>query len=264
MLPEEQALDKLVAEQSQLEELVTLYELERETTKTDVARFQKRYFDIVGRLYVELDKLLAGLAQQKAAAKPDDVQAQLQAQAAQERARKSAEEAGLLEAQPQPPAEITPECKKAYRKAAMLMHPDRATTEAERARRTSMMALVNLAYERGDLAELEKLIVEFGEDPEAIEGLDVASKTIKSTRRIAQLRRRMNEIEQELDAIRSAEIFNLMSTVEEAEAIGDNPLGEMAKQLLQEIAKRRLELKYNFPGMNQQAIQAVEKQRGSF
>jgi acyl-CoA-binding protein len=110
MLPEEQALDKLVAEQSQLEELVTLYELERETTKTDVARFQKRYFDIVGRLYVELDKLLAGLAQQKAAAKPDDVQAQLQAQAAQERARKSAEEAGLLEAQPQPPAEITPEC----------------------------------------------------------------------------------------------------------------------------------------------------------
>jgi hypothetical protein len=144
------------------------------------------------------------------------------------------------------------------------MHPDRATTEAERARRTSMMALVNLAYERGDLAELEKLIVEFGEDPEAIEGLDVASKTIKSTRRIAQLRRRMNEIEQELDAIRSAEIFNLMSTVEEAEAIGDNPLGEMAKQLLQEIAKRRLELKYNFPGMNQQAIQAVEKQRGSF
>jgi hypothetical protein len=243
MLPEQQALEKLEVEQLQLEEQVALFELERETTKTDVARFQKRYYDIVGRLYVELDKLLAGLAQQRAAAMPDDVQAQLQAQAAQDKARKSAEEAGLIEAQPEPPAEITPECKKAYRKAAMLMHPDRATTEAERARRTSMMALVNLAYERGDQAELEKLIVEFGEDPEAIEGVDVASKTLKATRRIAQLRRRLSEIEQELDAIREAEIFNLMSTVEEAESMGDNPLGEMAKQLLQEIAKRRIALK---------------------
>jgi hypothetical protein len=230
MLPEQQALEKLEVEQLQLEEQVALFELERETTKTDVARFQKRYYDIVGRLYVELDKLLAGLAQQRAAAMPDDVQAQLQAQAAQDKARKSAEEAGLIEAQPEPPAEITLECKKAYRKAAMLMHPDRATTEAERARRTSMMALVNLAYERGDQAELEKLIVEFGEDPEAIEGVDVASKTLKATRRIAQLRRRLSEIEQELDAIREAEIFNLMSTVEEAESMGDNPLGEMAKR----------------------------------
>ncbi len=259
MLPEQQALEKLEVEQLQLEEQVALFELERETTKTDVARFQKRYYDIVGRLYVELDKLLAGLAQQMAAAMPDDVQAQLQAQAAQDKARKSAEEAGLIEAQPEPPAEITPACKKAYRKAAMLLHPDRATTEVERARRTSMMALVNLAYERGDQAELEKLIVEFGEDPEAIEGVDVASKTLKAMRRIAQLRRRLSEIEQELDAIREAEIFNLMSTVEEAESMGDNPLGEMAKQLLQEIAKRRIALKHNNPGANKPSMQTEPK-----
>lgn len=251
MLPEEQTLEKLEAEQSQLEEQVALFELERETTKTDLARFQKRYYDIVGRLYVELDKLLAGLARQQAAANPDDQDAQKQAHAAQDQARKSAEEAGLIEAQPEPPAEITPECKKAYRKAAMLMHPDRATTDAERERRTRMMAQVNLAYERGDQAGLEKLIVEFGEDPEAIEGVDLASKTIKATRRISQLRRRMAEIENELDTLREAEIFNLMSTVQDAEAMGENPLGEMAKQLLQEIAKRRIALKTGNFGINQ-------------
>lgn len=251
MLAEEQELElaKLEAEQAQLEEQVTLFELERETTKTDVARFQRRYYDMVGRLLVELDNLLAGISQQEAAANPDDLDAQNEARAAKERARQSAEEAGLIEAQPEPPAEITPECKKAYRKAAMLMHPDRATSEAERERRTQMMAQVNLAYERGDEAALEKLIIEFGEDPEAITGVDAASRMLKSARRIAQLRRRTAEIEQELDGLRGAEIFQLMTAVEEAEAMGDNPLAELAAKLLQELSRRRIVLgKYKSMG----------------
>ena len=247
MPAEEQDLElaKLEAEQAQLEEQVALFELERETTKTDVARFQKRYYDTVGRLLVELDNLLAGLSQQEAAANPDNIEAQNEARAAQERARQSAEEAGLIEAQPQPPAVITQECKKAYRKAAMLMHPDRATSDSERERRTQMMALVNLAYERGDQSALEKLIIEFGEDPEAIIGVDAASRMLKSTRRIAQLRRRTAEIEQELDGIREAEIFQLMTAVEEAEAMGDNPLAELAAKLLQELSRRRIVLGKN-------------------
>lgn len=244
MLAEEQELELagLEAEQAQLEEQVALFELERETTRTDVARFQKRYYDTVGRLLVELDTLLAAISQQAAAANPGDIEAKSEARAAQERARQSAEEAGLIEAQPEPPAEITPGCKKAYRKAAMLMHPDRATSEAERERRTQMMAQVNLAYERGDQAALEKLIIEFGEDPEAITGVDTASRMIKAARRIAQLRRRAAEIGEELEGMRKAEIFQLMTAVDEAEALGDNPLGDLAAQLLQEISRRRLAL----------------------
>ena len=254
--PEAQELElvRLEAEQSQLEEQVALFELERETTKTDIARFQKRYYDTVGRLFVELDKMLAGLAQQEAEAKHHDLEAQLKAQTANDRARKSAEEAGLIEAQPEPPAEITAECKQAYRKAAMLMHPDRATTEPERERRTQLMAQVNLAYERGDLTALEKLIVEFGVDPEAIDGVDVASKSLKATRRIAQLRRRMGEIEQELDDLRQAEIFQLMSAIEEAEAMGESPLSEMAAQLLHELAKIRIALNPDFPADDAYAV----------
>ena len=244
MLAEKQELElaRLEAEQAQLEEQVALFELERETTKTDVARFQRRYYDTVGRLFVELDKLLASYSQRQAELNPDDAAAQEAARAAQEQTRKSAEEAGLIEAQPEPPEEITPECKKAYRKAAMLMHPDRATSEAERVRRTHMMAQVNLAYEHGDQAAIEKLIIEFGEDPEAITGVDAASRMLKSTRRIAQLRRRMAEIERELDDIREAEIFQLMTAVVEAEALGDNPLGELASKLLQELSRRRIAL----------------------
>jgi predicted nuclease with TOPRIM domain len=113
MLAEEQELElaRLEVEQAQLEEQVALFELERETTKTDVARFQKRYYDMVGRLFVELDKLLAGISRQAAAANPDDIEVQNQASAAQERARQSAEEAGLIEAQPDP-QKLRPNVKK--------------------------------------------------------------------------------------------------------------------------------------------------------
>ena len=103
-----------------------------------------------------------------------------------------------------------------------------------------MMAQVNLAYERGDQAALEKLIIEFGEDPEAITGVDAASRMMKSTRRIAQLHRRMTEIEHELVDLRQAEIFQLMTAVVEAEAMGENPLGELAAKLLQELSMRRI------------------------
>ncbi|OGC77252.1 MAG: hypothetical protein A2Z27_01255 [candidate division Zixibacteria bacterium RBG_16_50_21] len=107
----------------------------------------------------------------------------------------------LIEAQPLPPPVITPELKRAFRQAAKLMHPDRATTEPERLRRTALMAQVNLAYERGDQKAIEKLIKEYGQDPEAITGGDVASRIVKAIRRIAQLRRRMGEVQQQMDAM---------------------------------------------------------------
>lgn len=239
----EQELAALESEQINLEEQVAQFELERETLKSDVVRFQKRYNELVGRLYVELDEVHAALARQLLASNPEDVILIDQAASAEAQARKSAEDAGFIEAQPDLPAEISPECKKAYRKAAMLMHPDRATSDAERERRTQMMAKVNLAYENGDQATLEKLIVEFGEDPEAITGDDMASRMEKARRRVVQLRRRMDEIEAELDDLKISEIFRLKVSVEDASAKGVNLLAELAKRLVMEITLLRRKLK---------------------
>jgi len=60
------------------------------------------------------------------------------------------------------------------------LHPDLALTEKERLRRTALMAQINLAYKRGDLHAIERLIKEYGEDPEAIVGEDVASRIVKN------------------------------------------------------------------------------------
>lgn len=242
MLPEEQELIRLEGEQAELEEQVTLAELALETTKTETARFQYRYYQTVGRLYVQLDELDALIAKVQAGLSPDDAAAQAHAQASEQQAKASAEEAGLIEAQSAPPPVITPELKQAYRQAAKLMHPDRATNELERLRRTALMAQVNLAYERGDQKAIETLVAEYGQDPEAIVGEDVASRIVKAIRRIAQLRRRMGEVQQQMDAMQQTEIFHLKQTIEETEAMGGNPLGDLAQQLMQELSERKIQL----------------------
>lgn len=242
MLPEEQELIRLESEQTALEEQVTTAELTLETSKTETAQFQHRYHQTVGRLYAQLDELDALLARVQAGLSPDDAAAQAHAQAAEQQAKASAEEAGLIEAQPAPPPVISPELKLAFRQAAMLMYPDRATSEPERLRRTELMAQVNLAYERGDQKAIEKLVSEYGQDPEAITGGDVASRIVKSIRRIAQLRRRMGEVQQQMDAMQQAEIFHLKQTIEETEAMGGDPLGDLAKQLMQQLSERKIQL----------------------
>jgi hypothetical protein len=241
MLPEEQELNRLESEQTALEDQVANAELTLETLKVDTARFQHQYYQTVARLYVELDRLVAQIARVAAGFDLDDDEAQAQAEAAERQAQQSAEEAGLTEKQPPPPPEITPELKQAFRQAAKLMHP-RTTSDAECERRNLIMAQVNIAYAKGDLATIEKLILEFGQDPEAITGEDVAARLVRSIRRIAQLRRRITEVEQEIAALAADELYELMMTVAETKAAGGDALGDLAQHIMQQISERKIEL----------------------
>jgi hypothetical protein len=133
--------------------------------------------------------------------------------------------------------------KEVFRKAVKLMHPDLAVTARERERRTRLMASVNLAYEKGDQAAIEKLIDQFGQDPEAIEGDDIGSRLVKTIRRIAQLRQRLLDIEREIEGHKNTEIYKLKQTIEVAEAGGGNPLDDLARRLRQEISQHKEALK---------------------
>lgn len=242
MPPEELELQRLETEQAELEEQVAQAELALEIAKTDTERFRHRYYEAVGRLYAELDELDAQLAYERMLRSPGDPIAQREAQTAQARAERSAEEAGLVAPRPEPPPDTSAELKQLYRKATRLMHPDRATTEPERLRRTELMACVNRAYERGDMRAIEKLIQEFGQDPEAIEGEDVASRIVKCIRRIAQLRRRLADAQKELKTQHKTSTWQLKKTIETAEAMSGDPLGDLARQLQQAIAERRIQV----------------------
>jgi hypothetical protein len=242
MLPEEHELNRLESEQTTLEDQVASDELTLETLKAESAQFEYHYYQTVGLLYVELDRLIAQIARAEAGLDLDNAEAQAEAEAAEEQARKTAEEAGVVEKQPPPPPEITPELKQTFRQAAKLMHPDRATTDAERDRRNIIMAKVNVAYAKGDQAAIEKLMIEFGQDPEAITGGDIASRLVKTIRRIAQLRRRATEVEQEITLLKQNELIELMTTITEAKALGGDPLADLAQQIMQQISERKIEL----------------------
>lgn len=242
MLPEERELARLEGEQAGLEEQVIQSELALETCKTETAQFQHRYYLAVGRLYAQLDELDAQIAVLQARLHPADPGAQEYARAAERQARKSAAEAGLIESQPVPPQPLTADIKQVYRRAARLMHPDRATTEAERQRRTGLMVQVNRAYENGDQRTIERLIEEYGRDPEAIAGDDIGSRIVKAIRRIAQLRRRLEEVRHDLELLQQGELFQLREGIEDGEASGGDPLGELARQLVRELEERRARL----------------------
>ncbi|MGJ0514880.1 MAG: J domain-containing protein [Methylomicrobium sp.] len=241
MLPEELELARLEAEQAELEEQLASDELTLETIKVELAQFHYRYHTTVSPLFVELDQWDLKIALVEAGQHPDDVEAQFRAKAAEEQARRSAEEANNFDKKP-PPPEITPEIKQAYRQAAKLMHPDRASTDAERERRNVIMAQVNRAYENGDLSAIERLIVDFGQDPEAIVGDDLGSRMIKTIRRIAQLRRRLSEAEKETSEQQKHELFELMTVVKKTEAMGGDPLGDMVQDLMRQISERKIRL----------------------
>lgn len=239
--PEHQELERLKDQQSELEESVTGYELEHETLKADTSRFMQRYYQTVGRLYAELDDWIAKVARAHAGKFPKDENLNSHATAAEKQAEKSAEEAGIKDRPPEPLPELTPELKQAFRKAAMLIHPDRATTESERARRNDLMAQINSAYEKGDQETIEKIVTDFGQDPEAISGEDIGSQIVKAIRRIAQLKRRMGELFGLINEIKQSETYELKTTVEESESLGGDPLGDLAKQLLEEISTHKIE-----------------------
>lgn len=239
MLPEEQELARLDGQQKELEEQLASAELALETATTETERFKQRYYHTVGCLYAELDELEARIARDRLKQAPNDPSVRAHATASAEQAKRTAEEAGFVATQPDSEPEITPALKQAYRRAVKLMHPDLALTEGERLRRTALMAQINLAYKRGDLHTIERLIKEYGEDPEAIVGEDVASRIVKTIRRIAQLRRRIEQVEQELQALKKTDVYRLKQTIEDQKAKGGDPLGDLARDLNTQISEKK-------------------------
>ena len=249
--PEDREIARRTESVSKLVEQLSERELQVTTLGNELARFRQRYAMKIGRLYAEIDRLDARIASRKAeATQPSE--AKVTADDALARARQSAAEAGLpppdapdsetpvqLELVTEPPST---ELKQIYRKAAMRFHPDRATTDSERVRRTAIMSALNVAYAKNDLLAIENLLNRAGSDPEEIAGDDIGSQLIRLIRRESQIKRRFVELEAEIQTIQNDEVYALWQSVQEAEAIGADPLGELATQIEVQIAEKRVEL----------------------
>lgn len=196
-------------------------------------------YETVGVLYAEVDEIEAQIAEAQARRKPSDSEAQERAHRARAQAEESSETARDIAV---PKAKPTESLKRLFREVAKRIHPDLATNDTDRERREKLMAEVNLAYENGDEAKLRSILADWESSPDTVEGEGVGAELIRVIRKIAQIQRRLAEIDEQIEHLSLSDLYQLRAKANEAENQGRDLLKEMASHVEQQIeaAKKRL------------------------
>ncbi|WNZ26204.1 molecular chaperone DnaJ [Leptolyngbya sp. NK1-12] len=212
LTPEEEELGKKHSELANLEAELTQRELELATLHAELHAFERKYQQIIGIRFSELDRIEAQITEYMA----------------------------YLEAS----KEFKPSdnLKRLYREVAKQIHPDLVTNEAERLRRQELMAEVNQAYEDGDEEKLRSILHKWESSPESVKGEGIAVELIRVLRQISQSRDRLRAIEEELNEVQQTELYQLKTQVANAEKLGQDLLQEMAMELDLKIAHAQQKL----------------------
>ena len=237
-------------EEHLLEELpaqLTAKEAEFAETGSAFARFRAEYQRRFAPLYAELDRLEAEVARRIAVEEATPA-AHVKAAKAAAQADESQKALGdglaagtdaCDETRPAPPA---PEFKELYRDAAKRIHPDLATDEVEKERRTTLMAALNAAYDAGDADAIQRILDDESSRPEAIPGDDIVARLMRVIRKIAQVRRRFTELVALFAALRSDPLFVLFETSREEWEAGGDPLAADEASLRERMASAHARL----------------------
>jgi hypothetical protein len=104
------------------------------------------------------------------------------------------------------------------------------------------MAEVNLAYENGDEAKLRSILADWESSPDTVEGEGVGAELIRVIRNIAQIQKRLANINTEIQQLNTSDLYQLRAKADEAEKQGRDLLKEIASQVEQQIdaAKERV------------------------
>ncbi len=241
LAPEEKELQKKQAELAALEGELAQRELELVTLQAELNAFRNRYLQAVGKLYAELDAILAELAEVQALKKPAGHQAWKKVKQARAKAEDSAKNANEAKGQSKnfKPSE---KLKKLYREIAKRFHPDLAGDEEERAGYQQIMAEANQAYKNGDEQLLEKLITRGEHSPGAVKGIGAGVDLVRVIRKIAGIEERLKQIVSEMAAIKESALFQLKLKYEALKEKGLDLLIEMVGYLNREIIEACIRL----------------------
>jgi hypothetical protein len=224
---EETELKEKRAELAALEEELAERELALATLKAELQAFEQSYLQVVGARYAELEEVERRIAEAMAGRPMDEAQPEFAPGACGQTMFHPGES-----------------LKKLYRDAARLCHPDLATDAAERERRHRLMVEVNKAYQAGSEARLQALLaaevsqtVAAPEENPSVAMLMVASK-------IALVKERVKEIDEETGGVKSSEMFRLMRRAEKAQAAGLDFFGDLVSQVDRQIKKAKNRLNW--------------------
>jgi hypothetical protein len=240
--PEDEELAKKRVELARLESELTDRELYVATLRAELALFESQYLKIVGARYAELDEVKSLIAEQIARQRPDSTEFKDAAQKARRQADESRSAAEAHASENQARGLPSKELKNLYREVAKRVHPDLSSDPEDRRIRQRLMAEANRAYEIGDLARLGRILEEYESCPEAVQGEGVGAELVRIIRKITQVKRRLSEIELEVEQLGSSDLAKLKAKADEYGSRGRDLLAEMAQQVQREIAAARQRL----------------------
>jgi hypothetical protein len=232
--PEEEELLRKREELASVRAALAERELELADFRAQLKSFEGRYLRQVGVLYAELDDWEAKIAEIEASLKPSATASQ-RAQETRKRAEET-HEATHGEASKARDFQPSADLKSLFREAAKRIHPDFAKDEADRELRTGLMAQVNEAYSQGDADALQRILDDFGNSPESVQGEGIGAELVRIIRQIHQAKKNIAAIEQELESLRASEIAQLKQDAEASRQEGRDLLAELAADVHKRIA----------------------------
>jgi len=211
---------------------------EQATLEAELAAFHADYVRRVGAVMAEVQaleaRILSLLASRTHA--PGDERA---ARAAQERARRTTEEAAAVA---QPPGPVpTGHLKRLFRDAAKRMHPDLAAGDDARSHAEAFMKRLNQAYRAGDADAILHLVEQWDASPFAPASADGVARD-RSVRRSGALSAAVARAQAAVDELRASQLAQLMERAMAAAATGGDYLAELRADADAALAAARARL----------------------
>ena len=135
----------------------------------------------------------------------------------------------------------SPDLKRLYREVARLIHPDLAKDSADLERRTRFMAEANRAYEAGDAEALRRILNEYQDGADTVDGEGIGAELVRMIRQISQANERLSAITRELAAMRQSEIGLLKQQADDALQSGRDLLAELATTVREQLDRTKAE-----------------------
>jgi hypothetical protein len=232
--PEEEEVRRKREELGAIHAILVERELELIDLRGQLAAFEGRYLREVGSLYAELDELKARISELRARLEPSAA-ANAQAHEAREQARQTYEDAHGKASETH---DFTPSpaLKSLFREVAKRIHPDLSKNAGDLERRTRLMAEANRAYEAGDSEPLQRILNEYQDGADAVEGEGIGAELIRIIRQISLAKTRVAAIEHELATLRQSEIALLRKQAGQSEQEGRDLLAELATAVRDRIS----------------------------
>ncbi len=245
--PEEEELRAKQDELDGLLDQLTRKELDLQTLRGEVDAFFRVYNLAVLPRLVEAKRLRQRIAQAIYALHPNqsnraesrDARAQAEEAARDQQGQSDARGDGQT---PQPEKFTpSPALRALYINLVKQAHPDLARDEDDQRRRNEFMVRVNRAYQEGDEAALRALADEWAGSGSSPGEESIGEQLVRVIRQIADVRRRMNEIDSEIGEVKNSDDYSLVMQAEEAKSDGRDLVAEHVARLdehIQELSSK--------------------------